>query len=189
MSDPPRLRNERSPHDYLVCPRCQQPIRPGESAALQGGYAVHLHCEVTQEPERRPPAPATLPQQTILYIEDNEMNLRLVERLLEQRPGVRLLSADRARAGLDLARRHRPDAILLDIHLPDMEGTDLLPILREDPILARTPVIVLSAENEPQLPAQMLAAGAQAYLGKPLVFEEFFAAIDGALRGGEASAS
>jgi CheY-like chemotaxis protein len=79
--------------------------------------------------------------------------------------------------------------ILLDIHMPDMEGTDLLPILRADAVLGGTPVIVLSAENEPQLPAQMLAAGAQAYLGTPLDFAEFFAAIDGALRGGEASTS
>jgi CheY-like chemotaxis protein len=188
MSDPPRLRNARSPHDYPVCPRCQEPIRPGQSAALHQGYAVHLHCDVRPEPA--PPAPEPpRPQRTVLYIEDNEANLRLVERLLEERPGIRLLSADRGRRGLELARQHRPDLILLDIHLPDMEGTDLLHVIRADPGLGRTPVIVLSAENEPQLPAQMLAAGAQAYLGKPLDFAEFFAAIDGALRGSEASAS
>jgi CheY-like chemotaxis protein len=186
MSVPPRLRNERSPHDYPVCPRCEQPISPGQSAALDQGYAVHLHCEVRREPT--PPTPEP-PRRTILYIEDNEANLRLVEILLEQRPGIRLLSADRGRQGLERARQHRPDLILLDIHLPDMEGTDLLPVLREDPDLGRTPVIVLSAENEPQLPAQMLAAGAQAYLGKPLDVREFFAAIDSALRGREASAS
>jgi CheY-like chemotaxis protein len=168
-----------------VCPRCQEPIRPGQSAALHQGHAVHLHCEVRREPASAPPRP----QRTVLYIEDNEANLRLVERLLEQRPGTRLLSADRGQRGLELARQHRPDLILLDIHLPDMEGTDLLPVIREDPGLGRTPVIVLSAENEPQLPAQMRAAGAQAYLGKPLDFTEFFAAIDGALRGSEASAS
>jgi CheY-like chemotaxis protein len=187
MSDPPRLRNERSPNDCPVCPRCQEPIRPGQSAAVQQGYAVHLHCGGRGESPPAPPPPR--PQRTVLYIEDNEANLRLVERLLEQRPGVRVLSADRGQRGLELARQHRPDVILLDIHLPDMEGTDLLPILREDAVLGRTPVIVLSAENEPQLPAQMLAAGAQAYLEKPLDFAEFFAAIDGALRGGEASAS
>jgi CheY-like chemotaxis protein len=146
--------------------RCQEPIRPGQGAA---------------EPPR--------PQRTVLYIEDNEANLRLVERLLEQRPGIRLLSADRGGRGLELARQHRPDLILLDIRLPDMEGTDLLPVIRADPDLGRTPVIMLSAEYEPQLPAQMLAAGAQAYLGKPLDFAEFYAAIDGALRGSEASAS
>jgi CheY-like chemotaxis protein len=121
---------------------------------------------------------------TVLYIEDNAANVHLVERLLEQRPGVRLLSADLGQLGLDLAREHRPDLILLDLHLPDMEGTAVLRALRGDPQLAQTPVIVLSGEAEPNLPAQMLAAGVQAYLLKPLDFQQFFTAIDVSLASG-----
>jgi CheY-like chemotaxis protein len=115
---------------------------------------------------------------TVLYIEDSAANIRLVERLLEQRPGVRLLSANLGQLGLALAREHRPDVILLDLHLPDMEGMAVLRALREDPQLGQTPVIVLSGEAEPNLPTQMLAAGVQAYLLKPLDFQRFFAALD-----------
>jgi len=123
-------------------------------------------------------------RRTVLYIEDNEMNVRLVARLLEQRPDVRLVTASRGQEGIDLAREQQPDLILLDLHLPDMEGTEVLRAIRQDPTLAQTPVIVLSAETEPDVPAEVRAAGAQGYLLKPLDFTEFFAAIDGALSAG-----
>jgi CheY-like chemotaxis protein len=112
---------------------------------------------------------------TLLYVADNAANVRLVDLLLEQRPGLgRLLSTDRGQLGLDLARHHRPATILLDVRLPGTEGADLLRTIRQDP----TPVIVLSAESELRFAAQMLAAGAQAYLTKPLDLTEFFAALD-----------
>ena len=69
---------------------------------------------------------------TVLYIEDNAANVHLVERLLEQRPGLRLLSANLGQLGLALAREHRPDVILLDLHLPDMEGTAVLRAFRQE---------------------------------------------------------
>jgi len=118
----------------------------------------------------------------VLYIEDNPDNVRLVERLLEQRPGLRLLSAHLGQLGLALAREHRPDVILLDLHLP--EGTAVLRALRQDPALRHTPVIVLSAEADPNLPTDMLAAGVQAYLLKPFDFPRFFTVLDVSLAGG-----
>jgi CheY-like chemotaxis protein len=118
---------------------------------------------------------------TLLYIDDTAANVRLVDLLLEQRPGIRLLSADRGRLGVELAQQHRPDVILLDAHLPDIRGIDLLRTIRQDPLLARTPVIVVSAENDRQLPVQMIAAGAQVYLTKPLNLFESFAALDAVL--------
>jgi CheY-like chemotaxis protein len=133
----------------------------------------------TQVGEGGPPAP-----RTVLYIEDNPDNVLLVERLLEQRPGVRLLSATLGQAGLALAREYRPDVILLDLHLPDMEGTAVLRALRQDPALRHIPVIVVSAESDPNLPTQMLAAGVQAYLLKPFDFPRFFTVIDVSLAGG-----
>jgi CheY-like chemotaxis protein len=123
-------------------------------------------------------------QGTVLYIDDNPANVRLVERLIEQRPGLRFMAAHLGQLGLDLAREHQPDLILLDLHLPDMEGAAVLRAIRQDPQLRQTPVVVLSAEAEPDLAAQMLAAGAQGYLMKPLDFDEFFAAVDRSLPGG-----
>jgi CheY-like chemotaxis protein len=175
MTPASRLQNERSPDDNPICPHCRRPIDPAQSAAMERGYAIHMPCK-----SRPTAAPPSSPR-TILYIEDNAANLRLVELALARRPHARLLSADRGQLGLELARQRRPDLILLDIHLPDLEGTDLLPLIRQDPTLAQTPVIVISAENEPQLPARLLAAGAQAYLAKPLDLIEFFAAIDALL--------
>ena len=120
---------------------------------------------------------------TVLYIEDNPDNVLLVEGLLEQRPGLRLLSAHLGQLGLALAREHRPDVILLDLH-PDMEGMAVLRALRQDPALRHTPVIVLSAEADPNLPTDMLAAGVQAYLLKPFDFPRFFTVLDVSLAGG-----
>jgi DNA-binding response OmpR family regulator len=71
--------------------------------------------------------------------------------------------------------------IVLDVHLPDIEGIDFLRTIRQDPLLSRTPVIVVSAEDDRQLPMQMIAAGAQVYLTKPLNLFEFFAALDAVL--------
>jgi CheY-like chemotaxis protein len=121
---------------------------------------------------------------TVLYIEDNPAYVSLLEDLLEQRPRVRFLSADLGGLGLTLAHEQRPDVILLDLHLPDMEGTAVLSALREDPVLRHTPVIVLSAESDPNLPTGMLAAGVLAYLLKPFDFQRFFTVLDVGLGGG-----
>ena len=69
-------------------------------------------------------------QRTMLYIEDNLSNLTLIEHILARRPEIRLLSAMQGRRGLEMAREHRPDVILLDLHLPDMKGDEVLQHLR-----------------------------------------------------------
>src|SRR5205823_14680795 len=86
---------------------------------------------------------------TILYIEDHPSNLRLVERVLAEQTAVRFIPAMQGRLGLSLAREHRPDLILVDLHLPDISGEDVLREVKNDPVLARTPVIVLSADATP----------------------------------------
>ncbi|MGH2656418.1 MAG: ATP-binding protein [Actinomycetota bacterium] len=105
---------------------------------------------------------------TVLYIEDNPVNLGLVDKILARRPGIRLLSAMRGGLGLELARLHRPDLILLDVHLPDMPGEEVLRRLREDPATRHVPVVVISADAMPERVQRLLAAGARAYLTKPL---------------------
>jgi DNA-binding response OmpR family regulator len=125
---------------------------------------------------------------SVLYIEDDPASLQLVERLLEQRPAIELLTPLEGQQGLTLARERRPDLILLDLHLQDMEGEGILRRIRSEPALRSTPVILLTAEPYPRLPERMRAAGAQVYLRKPLDFDEFFAAIDTLLPHCEASA-
>jgi len=119
----------------------------------------------------------------ILYIEDNLSNLRLVESVLARRPGTTVLSAMQGRVGLDLARDHRPDLILLDRHLPDMSGDEVFRLLHDDPRTHDIPVIVLSADAIPATMRRLLDAGVRAYLTKPLDVPRFLAVVDESLRG------
>ena len=121
---------------------------------------------------------------TVLYIEDNPANFRLVERILKHRPGVRLLSALQGHLGLDLARMHHPDVIFLDIHLPDFRGDEVLRYLQDDARTRDIPVIVLSADATPHQAERILAAGAKRYLAKPFHVNEFFEILDETLNKG-----
>jgi PAS domain S-box-containing protein len=120
-------------------------------------------------------------ERTVLYIEDNLSNMALVERILEDRPGVRLLSAMQGQIGLDLAHQHVPDLILLDLHLPDLPGETVLRRLREDDVTARIPVVVISADATPGQMKRMLALGADEYLTKPLDLRTFLEVVDRSL--------
>ena len=122
-------------------------------------------------PSRAPVAPARASHGcgTVLYIEDNASNVRLLQRVLkERRPGVTLLVANSGESGLEMARAHRPDLIFLDLHLPDTHGADVLRRLGEDERTSAIPVAVLSADATQIQNRQLLAAGAIAYLTKPL---------------------
>ena len=105
---------------------------------------------------------------TILYIEDNLSNLRLIEMLLEAHPGVTLLSAQQGTLGLEMARASQPDLILLDLHLPDIPGWEVLASLQADPATRDLPTVVVSADaTSPQI-KRLMAAGALDYLTKPI---------------------
>jgi PAS domain S-box-containing protein len=120
---------------------------------------------------------------TVLYIEDNLSNIRLLEHVMERRPGVKLLSALQGRLGLELARQHHPDVILLDLHLPDVSGEDVLRELRGDSGLRRIPVIVVSADATQRQIERLLAAGARSYLTKPLDVRLMLGLLDKILDG------
>ena len=105
---------------------------------------------------------------TILYIEDNVSNLRLIEMLLETRPGILLLSAMQGQLGLELARARQPDLILLDLHLPDLPGWDVLSQLQADERTRDIPTVIISADATPGQVARLLEAGACEYLTKPI---------------------
>jgi CheY-like chemotaxis protein len=121
-----------------------------------------------------PPGPlADLGPRTILCVEDNPANFTLIEEALRSRPELTLLWAEDGRTGLQLAVEHRPDLVLLDLHLPDMRGTEVLARLRRHPLTRSTPVIVLTADATRSRSALLLEAGAKAYLTKPLDLDRF----------------
>ncbi len=105
---------------------------------------------------------------TVLYVEDNLSNLQLIEMLLDGWPELQLLSAQQGMMGLEIARARQPDLILLDLHLPDLPGWDVLQALQEDPATRSIPVVVISADATPGRIERLRAAGAREYLTKPI---------------------
>ena len=126
--------------------------------------------------------PLTIGGPTVLCIEDNPSNYTLVEQVLEAtRPNIRLRGAMRGELGLDMARMHQPDLILLDLQLPDVHGDDLLQRLQADTQTCDIPVIMVTADATAGQSRRLLDLGAQAYLTKPLNIAAFLSAIDGVL--------
>jgi len=117
-------------------------------------------------------------QRSLLYIEDTVANVRLIEEILRSRPSVRLLPAMMGQLGLELAREHRPDLILLDLHLPDLGGEKVLAQLQADERTRDIPVVILSADATKRTPAPLLEAGASAYLTKPIRVSRLLKIID-----------
>jgi PAS domain S-box-containing protein len=105
---------------------------------------------------------------TLLYIEDNNSNVMLMEHLLGHRPAWKMITANTGTAGLELAMTRPADLILLDLHLPDVNGIDVLHRLRADPRTSGLRVVIVSADANPNQMNRLLAAGAYAYLTKPL---------------------
>jgi len=135
----------------------------------------------------REPLQAQLPlhdasKQTLLYVEDNPANLQLVEEIIRFRSDLRMLSAPDAHLGIELARAHRPDVILMDINLPGLSGVDALKILRSLPETAHIPVIAVTANAMPRDVSAGLHSGFFRYITKPINIDELNAAIDSALR-------
>jgi CheY-like chemotaxis protein/anti-sigma regulatory factor (Ser/Thr protein kinase) len=114
-------------------------------------------------------AEAALAQaRTVIYIEDNVPSAQLMERIFARWPDIKLISAMQGGLGVELARQHVPDLILLDLHLPDIQGLEVLQRVRSDPTTRNIPVVVTSADATPGQIARLRAAGADEYLTKPL---------------------
>jgi signal transduction histidine kinase/ActR/RegA family two-component response regulator len=133
-----------------------------------------------RSPAVKPPAPAVPAGAglSILSIDDNPANLEVIARYLRGRPNARLLSAASGRAGLECAVRDVPDIILLDLHLPDLQGDEVLNELKADAATAAIPVIVLSADASRGVIHRLLAGGAFAYLTKPIELAELGELLD-----------
>jgi PAS domain S-box-containing protein len=121
------------------------------------------------------------PLRTLLYVEDNPANLKLVEQLVARRPDMRLLTAVNGNIGVKLARDKQPEVILMDINLPGISGIQALKILSEDSATAHIPVLALSANALPRDIKKGLEAGFFRYLTKPIKVGEFMDALDVAL--------
>ena len=125
-----------------------------------------------------PVAPAAAPMQTVLYIEDNPASLALMNQLVANLPNARILAAPTGEIGVALALAHRPDVIIVDIHLPDISGYDVLARLKAAPETAGIPVVALSADARPRDVQRGRAAGFADYLTKPFLVPEMVAAIE-----------
>jgi CheY-like chemotaxis protein len=118
---------------------------------------------------------------TVLYIEDNLSNVRLMERILQQRPGLTLLHAPNGIAAFDLIRERHPDLVLLDMHLPDMSGEEVLHHLWADPASRSIPIVIVTADATPGLARRLKAAGATACITKPLNLKQLLELVDALL--------
>jgi PAS domain S-box-containing protein len=127
---------------------------------------------------RPAPAVAAGASKTVLYVEDNPSNLRLVERVLANRPQVRLLTAVQGKVGIALAEETRPDLVLLDVNLPDIPGDEVYRRLRSNPTLSDVPVVVVSADAMPAQVRRFLDQGAREYLTKPIDVKRLLRIID-----------
>ncbi|GAB4040758.1 MAG: hypothetical protein Fur0014_11510 [Rubrivivax sp.] len=144
--------------------------RPGE------GSTFWIELPLTRLAAPPPPAegqPAVArwpggPETLVLYVEDNPANLSLVEQILARHGGVRLISADDGPQGLALAREHRPALILMDIHLPVMDGYEVLARLRADEATRAIPVVALTAQAMPSDARRAIQAGFDEYVSKPI---------------------
>jgi CheY-like chemotaxis protein len=121
---------------------------------------------------------------TVLYIEDNPANLRLVSQILSLRAHIHLLTAPEPSIGLDLAEAYRPDLILLDLNMPEMDGYGVLRILRSSEWGKDIPVIAVTAHAMYYDIQKGKAAGFVEYLTKPLDIPRFLAVIDSQLEAG-----
>jgi PAS domain S-box-containing protein len=124
------------------------------------------------------PAEATHPGHVVLYAEDNRLNIELVSQLLELRSGCELRIAHSGREAIASARAAPPDLLLIDMHLGDMTGIDVLQALRDEPALARVPRIALSADALPERQQAARQHGFDDYLTKPVDMGELLSCLD-----------
>ncbi len=117
------------------------------------------------------------PVGTVLYIEDNANNTYLVEQMLADWEGVHFVAARDGATGIQMALALRPDLVLLDLQLPDLDGLEVLGRLRDHEALGTTPIVVLSASAMPDSITQARSRGATDYWTKPLDFERFLAGV------------
>ena len=114
----------------------------------------------------------------LLYVEDTLTNIRFVEAVLRRRPSVELIPAMMGNLGIDLAREHRPDLILLDLHLPDLSGEEVLTRLRRLDETREIPVIVVTADATDAARTSAVEELADGFVTKPVGVEQLLELVD-----------
>jgi PAS domain S-box-containing protein len=146
---------------------------------LRSTAAPDLIVEKTDLETTFSPQPKTeKPKHTLLYIEDNPANMKLVEQLVALRSDIELFTAVNGTLGVELARSLQPDVILMDINLPGISGLEALQILREDSSTTHIPVVALSANAMLRDIELGLKAGFFRYLTKPIKVKEFMETLN-----------
>ncbi len=167
--------------------------RIGATSAVGKGSTFWVEFPAIEPPAPQPrddddastlkPAPksATVQRKKLLYIEDDIANFYLLERIISTRDDIELLPAIQGSIGIDLAREHRPQAILLDMNLPDMTGEQVLQILKADPSTAAIPVIVVTGGLALERPELIHELGAVDILAKPYRIDRLLTLLDSVL--------
>jgi signal transduction histidine kinase/ActR/RegA family two-component response regulator len=154
----------------------------GSTFWLELAVAAPPHHATARAAEPGGQRPARPPRhRRVLLIEDNLANLKLIQALTSDREHIELLPAMTGRLGLELARQHHPDLILLDQHLPDLTGAEVLHRLKAHPATRDIPLVIVSADATPGQVRKMRELGASDYLTKPLDIPRFLQVIDGIL--------
>jgi signal transduction histidine kinase/CheY-like chemotaxis protein len=154
------------------------------------GSTFHIELPLAEAPDQRVAAP--LPSRLtvagpaaesngetrrVLYIEDDVANTHLMSRLFAEEPRLELMTTMYGKLGIELARQHVPDLILLDAHLPDLGGDEVIKRLRGDSVTRAIPVIAVSADATGESRARLTALGAEQYLTKPLTLNVVLTAV------------
>jgi PAS domain S-box-containing protein len=159
----------------------------GVESTVGAGSVFWFELSSVAAPSLKESAPSAVPvnqragsgrRHTLLYVEDNPANLQLVEQIIERHPDLRLLTAVSGHAGIAVARESQPDAILMDINLPDISGLEALRLLRAYPGTSHIPIVAVSANAMPRDIKKGLDAGFFRYITKPIMVDEFMAALD-----------
>jgi CheY-like chemotaxis protein len=152
---------------------------PGEGSTFRIELAIAEPAEVQDElPKVASPFAETAESRTILYIEDNLANLQLIEGILAYRPSIGLMSSMQGSLGIEIARLHQPDLILLDLHLPDMSGDEILERLKTDEATSAIPVVIVSADANRDTLKRLEDAGASSFVTKPVNVQLFLETVD-----------
>jgi CheY-like chemotaxis protein len=146
-------------------------LAPPRSRAIDAGPEAHDATSIAAED-----LPAG--SRTLLYIEDNEPNVRVVAHVLKLRPEWTMVHTPLARRGVEMARTLQPDLVLLDLHLPDGSGAEVLQRLKADPVMTALPVVILTADAKSGQSRRLLDMGAGLYLTKPLDVRDLLALLD-----------
>jgi CheY-like chemotaxis protein len=155
---------------------------PGEGSTFWIRLAVSVPASDSARAASPLPAEPQAAGPTVLYIEDTLVSIHLINGLfkrwtLKGDTKVRMISAMQGNLGIEMARLHAPDLILLDLHLPDLSGIQVLNHLKSDGRTASIPVVVLTADALPGTEAQVREAGAVGCLSKPIDVRKFLDTI------------